>query len=531
MVDILGPDGRPARSAQPVRADQTSKLGHLHREIAEHPTRGLTPAKLARVYEEAEQGDLVAQARLAMDMEEKDAHLFAEMGKRRLAIQSTDWHIEPPENATAAEQRAADLVEQVLAELDITDLLWDISDAILHGFSALEYHWQLVDGINVPTMPVHRPQDWFRTRLADREDLRLRDISAEGSPLRPLNWILHKHKSRSGYITRAGLVRVLGWPFLLRALSTRDLAEFLEIYGIPLRLGKYPVGATNDEKRTLLNAVINIGHAAAGIIPEGMEIEFKEAAKASAGGDPFHNLIRWAEGSISKAILGGTLTTTAESTGLGSNLGDVQNEVRGEIKASDCRQISRCIEMQFIRPIVALNTTAARAPRFVFELDEPEDIKAMSEALPALATSGMRIPVEWAHERLQIPMATDGQAVLGQAAAPPPPGSPAAPPAQPPGNPAAAALQPRGPGVRLIADPAPGLTDRLATEAAGPLRGWIEQIRDMAAAAESLEDLRDRLINAYGDLDSADMVAAMEAGFAAAEAAGRFDTSEESDLI
>ncbi len=34
--------------------------------------------------------------------------------------------------------------------------------------------------------------------------------------------------------------------------------EFLEIYGLPIRLGKYPSGATSDEKMTLLRAVMMI---------------------------------------------------------------------------------------------------------------------------------------------------------------------------------------------------------------------------------------------------------------------------------
>mgnify|MGYP006269007763 CR=1 FL=1 len=554
MVDILGPDGQPVRRARPERQHQTSRLGTLHREVADHPTRGLTPARLAQVLEQAEQGDLVAQARLAMDMEEKDAHIYAELAKRRIAIQATPWYIEAPEDATPAEERAVELCQHVLDEIDVTDLLWDLSDAILHAFVGLEYHWQLVDGVNVPTAPVHRPQDWFKTPIQRKDELRIRDASADGLEPNPLNWILHRHKSRSGYIARAGLVRVLCWPFLMRALSTRDLAEFLEIYGLPLRVGKYPNGATEDEKKTLLNAVMNIGHAAAGIIPESMMIEFKEAAKAGAGGDPFHNMIAWAEGSVSKAVLGGTLTTSAENTGLGSNLGDVHNEVRTEIKASDCRQIARCIELQFLRPITALNTTAERAPRFVFELDEPEDIQAMSDALPKLAGIGMQIPVEWAHEKLHIPMAEDGQAVLGAPRREAPPGSPppGAPdrgegepddepdddtPDEPPepddedaeDDPAVAAANQRG--VRLIADPAPALVDRLADDAATPLGEWIEQIRGMVDRAESLDELRDSLINAYGDLDSGRMVEVMETAFAVAEAAGRFDVGEESGAL
>ncbi|WP_308197178.1 phage portal protein family protein, partial [Achromobacter xylosoxidans] len=40
---------------------------------------------------------------------------------------------------------------------------------------------------------------------------------------------------RSGYIARTGLFRVLAWPWLFKNFAVRDLAEFLEIYGLPLR--------------------------------------------------------------------------------------------------------------------------------------------------------------------------------------------------------------------------------------------------------------------------------------------------------
>ena len=93
---------------------------------------------------------------------------------------------------------------------------------------------------------------------------------------------MHTHRSRSGCIARTGLFRVLAWPWLFKNFAVRDLAEFLEIYGLPLRLGTYNPNTSDDKARaTLLRAVIGIGHDAAAIVPEGMKIEFKEAARAS----------------------------------------------------------------------------------------------------------------------------------------------------------------------------------------------------------------------------------------------------------
>ena len=101
---------------------------------------------------------------------------------------------------------------------------------------------------------------------------------------------------------------MLAWPWLFKNFAVRDLAEFLEIYGLPLRLGTYNPNTSDDKARaTLLRAVIGIGHDAAAIVPEGMKIEFKEAAKGES--TPFDSMIGLMERSTSKAVLGGTLTS------------------------------------------------------------------------------------------------------------------------------------------------------------------------------------------------------------------------------
>ena len=102
MAQIVDRYGNPFYKS--VLADpQTSRLGWVTREFAEHPSRGLTPLKLHRILEDAEQGNLEAQADLFTDMEEKDGHIYAEMSKRKRALLTLDWRVEPARNASAAE--------------------------------------------------------------------------------------------------------------------------------------------------------------------------------------------------------------------------------------------------------------------------------------------------------------------------------------------------------------------------------------------------------------------------------------------
>lgn len=414
MVRIIDVNGNPIDTGK-MREPQTASLGWMRQTFSGHPSRGLTPAKLARIMEAAEQGDIQSQHELFMDMEEKDGHIFAEMSKRRRALLTVDWDIAPPRNPSAKEKKAAAYIKELLSDVqNFEDVIQDALDAIGHGFACLEMEWQMLGSEWLPKAIDHRPQSWFQTDRETRTKIRLRDGSMDGAALQPFGWITHIHKAKSGYLSRAGLHRVLAWPFLFKNYSVRDLAEFLEIYGLPLRLGTYPSGASDDEKTTLLNAVAAIGHDAAGIIPEGMMIDFKEAAKGAS--DPYAFMIEWCERKQSMVILGGTLTSQADGKTSTNALGNVHNEVRHDLMMSDARQLAGTLTRDLVYPLYALNVGGIedmrRCPRFVFDLGESEDLKLYSEALPNLVNAGVQIPVSWVRDKLRIPEPEGDEPVL-----------------------------------------------------------------------------------------------------------------------
>lgn len=502
MVDILDHRGLPMPHESrkgPTQDPQTSRVGYLYREFAEHPSRGLTPAKLSRILEDAEQGRLEEQARLAEDMEEKDAHLFAELSKRRRAILGLNWNLRPPEDATADEKAWTGRIEALIRALDWEEIVYDASAAILYGYACLEYDWERSEGQWRLNSADYRQPDWFMTPAHDRNNLVLRTPDGRGEQLQQFGWLVHLHKAKSGYVARGGLARILAWPYLFRNYSARDLAEFLEIHGLPLRLGKYPAGATDSEKSTLMKAVVNIGHAAAGIIPQGMQIDFQEAAKGSS--DPFMAMMRWAESSMSKAILGGTLTSqTSESGGGAHALGQVHNEVRHDILVSDARQIARTLTRDLVKPLTQLNTPLRRAPQFVFETEQPEDIKLFADALPRLVRGGMKIPTRWAHDKLGIPQPEEGEEVLTFAQ------QPSAGPTRPQATRTAALrADPDNDGLddfpdqEAIDEALEAFTDDDLNEQMLPV---LEPI--MAIAAEGPEALRDALDRLFPNMDDAE---------------------------
>jgi phage gp29-like protein len=522
-----------------VKEQQTAspQSALLHREFEGHPSRGLTPARLAQILQEAEQGSMLAQAELFMDMEEKDAHIAAELSKRKMAVKKLDWKLDPPRDATATEKKHTKILENLIRDdLDAGTIRLNMLDGIGHGYSCIELGWgRNAQGLWVPDQVEHRPPTWFVCPQDDRNTLHLRDSSSfYGVPLQPFGWIVHVHKARSGYLARTGLHRVLAWPYLYKNYSVRDMAEFLEIYGLPIRVGKYAPTASAEEKRDLLRTVLSIGHNAAGIIPDTMQLELQQVM-ASGSADSFKVMIDWCEASQSKAILGGTLTSSTGANG-NRSLGDVHNEVRLDIRDDDATQLDQTLSSHLVYPMAMLNGLFAdnRCPSWVSDTQEPDDLALFADALPKLAAAGARIPVSYVNLKLKIPEPEEGEEILQMQTNPP------SPPLIKGGDQAATGLAAlagtppleKGAGgdlsVQADIDPTPvdAQTDLLAAAAGAAIKDMVDTIRGKVDQADSLEALRDELLNGYGDLDSSELTKVMALAFAAADLSGRFDVSE-----
>ncbi|MBZ9574407.1 DUF935 domain-containing protein [Modicisalibacter sp. MOD 31.J] len=502
-----------------------ARVGQLKREFAEHPSRGLTPARLHQILEGAEQGDLKSQSELFDDMEEKDPQIGADLGKRRQLAAELEWQIVPPDNASAAEKRAADQAAEVFDGIEVEDLILELGTGIGHGWANLELTWGRDGAQRFIEQPVLRPHSWFRLHGEDQNRITLRDSSNNGADLWALGWVQHRHRAKPGYVARMGLGRMLAWPYLFQNYALGDLAQLLEIYGLPARVGKYPKNATQQEKATLLRAVVSMGKDAAGIVPEGMAIEFMEAAGGRA--DMFESMIHWCERAKAKAILGGTLTS---GTGEGTNtnaLGNVHERGQTSLIRSDIRQYAGTIQRDILWPLAALNfniDSRRRAPRFILDMGETEDYQTLAKTLPTFVDMGMNIPRWWAHEKTGIPEATDQDEIL-------------TPRAQPFGQ--AMLSTGRPPGLAALreapATPTPAQPEHYREPAASVLEraaqpvldGWIDQVQAIVDRAESFEDLQSRILAAFSDLDENQLAEVMGQAFLAANLAGRSTVSDE----
>ena len=491
---------------------QTSQslIGYLRREIADHPSRNLTPAKLSEILDEAEEGNIIRQCELADDMVERDGHIYAELSKRQRAALSIDWDIMPPKNASVREKRNAQKLKEIIGNIpDFEDVLLNLGDAILKGFSCIEIAtakgesgWQKVGNEYHIIGTQHRPSTWFTIPIENRNEIRLRDQeSSDGIELQPFGWIPHIHKSKAGYIARAGLVRPLSSPYIAKNYGVNYLLKFLEIYGIPIRIGKYHSKASEEEKMRLLRAVTEMGHNAAGIISEMMNVSLLESAKGSSDG--FQFVIDWAERSASKIILGGTLTTQADGKTSTNALGTIHQDVMWDIIISDCRQYASTLSRYLVYPLATLNFGDGHGYQFKFDTTWSDDLALLSDAIPKLVDIGAKIGQSYIYNSLKIPRPDDGEEILQR-------GNSQSQPIQEPTptsvKTAAARLQ------QQEDDELDGLADLMSSDWKRQMSPIITPFVELARQCQSFEEFEKRLNEAVVNSDTANFEEMMANG-------------------
>jgi phage gp29-like protein len=180
---------------------------------------------------------------------------------------------------------------------------------------------------------------------------------------------------------------------------------------MPLRLGRYEPGAGADDKEALSEAIKSLGADAAGIISKNTEIQFIESQKQGSA-DVYRGLTDFCNREMSKAVIGATLT--AEVGEHGSYAASKTHEnVRQDLVRSDAWALARTLRRQLLRPLVGFNFGwDTPVPWFRFFLEEPEDLKTLSEVYRNLAALGQPISAEHVSERFGVPLPRPGQTGL-----------------------------------------------------------------------------------------------------------------------
>ncbi|WDR00739.1 DUF935 domain-containing protein [Devosia sp. J2-20] len=491
--------GRPIAKASLTSEQAGPTIRGVRQPYGGHPAAGLTPGRLANVLRASIEGSPERYLELAEDMEERDLHYAGVLSIRKRQVSGLEITVEAA-SEDAEDEKAAELIRDLIGRDEFQDELIDILDAIGKGYSASEIIWDTSEGQWMPQAIKWRDPRHFEFDDIAFDRLLLRG-DAGNEELKPFGWIVHRAKAKSGLTIRGGLARSVAWSFLFKTFTIKDWAIFAEAYGQPLRVGKFDPGASETDKDTLLEAVSNIGTDFAAIIPTAMQIEFIKA-DITGSHELYEKRADWLDRQVSKLVLGATGTVDAP-TGGGYASSKVHDGVRDDIEKADARQLSATLNRDLVRPTIDLNMGPRRKyPKVIIGRPDEVDLKALVDNVVKLVPLGLPVSVATMQDKIGLPAPGEEEVLLVAARqAPAPVQSDPTPRNQQPAEP----FDPAKPGASADQQPfamqptddaiETAVTELLAGDDWQPLvepivKGLAEEI----AAATSIEEVKAILI-------------------------------------
>lgn len=383
----------------------TSQVGGVRKAWnTDSVASGLSPSKLAKVLSSANDGDIYDYLTLAEEMEEREPHYSSVLRTRKLALEGLERTIEA---GSEVDEKIVQAVQDLINNSNFNSLLSGLNDALGKGFAAVEIIWHDF----TPSNYIWRDPRYFTFAKDNAYTLLLKDEhNPAGVALPAYKFAIHLPKLKSGVPIRGGLARMAALSYMCKTYALTDWMAFCEVFGMPIRVGKYGAGASDDDKAVLKRAVTNIGTDAAAIIPESMHLEFIEALSSKGGENLFENLANWLDKQISKAVLGQTMTA---DDGSSQSQANVHNEVRLDLLKADALQLASTINEQIIIPFVNFNFGEQQHyPKLAFYIAQAEDLTALVEGIAKLVPLGLKVSQNFIRDKLGIPDPTDEDELL-----------------------------------------------------------------------------------------------------------------------
>ena len=506
-----------------------ARTGMIKDDFGETIVGGLTPSKMAAILKDAAADDPLEFLGLAEEMEEIDPHYGSVLRTRKLAISSIESEIAPgAEDARGKE--IADFVREIVDAPNFPDLIADLLDGLGKGYGVCEIEWDTTDRWRPASYVWRDPRGFTWDKTTRTIKHRLEDGTSR--ELEPFRYAVHVPKLKSGKPVRGALARVAAWSFLFKNYTIKDWVRFIEVFGMPLRIGKYGPGATEADKRKLLRALANIGTDAAGIIPMSMSIDFVQSAAGTAAQGPvFGGFADFLDKQVSKAVLGQTMTT---DDGASRAQSEVHNEVRLDIKAVDARQVAGSIQRHIIIPTVALNFGLQESyPVFSLPVEEPEDLEKWTSNVTEIMDRGLPVSRKQLRKKLVLDEPEDEADALIVTTPPkkdiqdePPTPSRKKEKAHRAGCPCCGGLR-----LALGSQASQDEMDRLVAEALNgdDMADLVEPVLTAAREAEGYDDFVVRLSRAAGEMDAGAIITKL--GKASFKARGYGNTTDDPEGI
>lgn len=356
-----------------------------------NPLRSLTTVEIQQLLDNSRLGNDV-KLQLAYYEIERNTPVFSVCISKRLAgMQNRQWAITTLDNSDAAKAQQ-EVVQKMFDKADtrnedgLSEALRHLDMATFRGRSAVKPFFDK-DG------------NLFFKKLQNWNFLRYDNKSYWNPTSEPVVIAFDKSNlieipdDEVAYLVDDKCLDWCGLTIYLRQLVGETMwAKAVEKYGIAQVLLTAPEG-TPDTALDVWNwRAKAIFEGGSGSLPYGSKVDVLTAARSQ---DPFSEFITHQMEQFSILATGGTLATLGGSTGLGSNLADVQNSQFQSLVNYDCKRLQNA--MQVVVDKCVKNVYGSNAESKVrFEFVEADEVKPLEylELAQKARDLGLKVDVQ-----------------------------------------------------------------------------------------------------------------------------------------
>ena len=369
----------------------------------------LTPNKLYSIVQELKNGDLRAYMTMAEEFELKDAHYRSVIGTRKSQVVSLNCHVTAADDEQKSLEIAEAVEKYILKAPWFEDMKSDLLDGLGKGYSVCEIMWEVRNGMWIPADVVWRDPRYFRYDRKTMSHLVLDEAGAE-IELYANKYIIHEPKLKSGMQLLSGLALPCAYYQLIKHTDIAGWAALAQVYGYPMRIGRYGRNASASDKKILRKAISQLGSDCGAILPEAMKVEIINGITGNGNITLYENLAEFCDKQVSKCVLGQTMSTDAEG---GQYKGDLHNEIRLELKKSDAKALAKTIQRDLVIPFVNFNFGVQEwYPELCIPVPEPEDVGMLLNGIRALVPMGFKVRMDDLYSKFNLTKPDEGDDCL-----------------------------------------------------------------------------------------------------------------------
>ena len=350
--------------------------------------RNLTAASLLAAIEEAQSGSTASLFSIYRDLIASDNQLQSEFAKRKGAVTGDTISIQPWDKKSPADVAAKGICDPLLDSAAFAGACaWLLNGTLYPVAVAEKVYAQTTVGFRVAAIiPVPY-------RLLDYRDgiLKIFDTDPAGNVLSTSHaadasrYIVHRGHTLPIPDTWGGPMRSILFWVLLRTMGRQWWADLLERFGMPFLKGKYKDQAGKEVLERAFRLALRLGGI---VVSANTEVEIKQAAASDSSSS--HSLfIDLCNKEISKLIVGQTLSSNSDPTGIGQGAAPLQGEVRDDIRKTDARQLSMTLRNQLFMQLCSINGLAGHAPNVLFGADSAADVFKLVAGVKHLYEAGL----------------------------------------------------------------------------------------------------------------------------------------------